>query len=611
MSSNTKISDGVRENDPEAILQQVIGIIDDHIKLVDSFEQILKKDGVERVETEILFPTRGWTSTVFSSVTLQDVHRAAVLLGSAKKHMIQLLGGTVDDFQEVALVEGDPSLVAVGCHRFLSSSTGLEVRVRSQYAPYGEHIIGFETNGESRVNIKVPTNFGDVLSVRIDHNHGYEQSADDLQVDVGDGGLRRNLEDIKAIYSDKQKPSDIVVGSVLGAASTYFQEPKSGKAEDGKTYSAVQRSFTKDISLNDGKKVLTQAQRHPLANTEDSDRSRVPHGHHKTIGAVSDLWVAKLLKEIIPVHAPKVYEQNQEAIERFRIVDDRQKSGPGLRLLEGPAFELFLNRSLDEVLKKHAEQDEKTPLTIVDLGCGAGNTLRNIEATLNHKGFDDYRLIGIDASEQMLPTNFEGISGKNLHFYHETFDDSDVIVQNADFVISRMALHYEDPRTAFSAANKILKPGGLLLVSQNVLKTEDLSPNEAMPAADMPPQPRELNLYMVVDISVKEWLVTKPQIKQVLSMQDWSDFSVHDITANNLRNLLTSSGVDVNDWEKEIQKIAQNDKKHKLDFEPFEERYNKNPFCMIVTATKSTDANQPKQRKYTVTDSNPLDKKSR
>lgn len=592
----------------ETVLERVEVIFKKHIQLIDDFMNVLDEKKVRQVQTEILFPTRGWTSTVSSIVTIEDVISAKTLLVAAQKDFKSLQKGIVTDWQEVSLVDNDPSLRAVGCHRFASKSTGLEIWARSQYTPYGKHIIGFETNGEPRVNIKIPTKNGDTLSARIDHDHGYEQSSASLQIDVGDGGLRRNLEDIKKIHTAAHKPSDIIVGAVLGAASTFFYTPQSGLGEDGMRYSATDRSFTKDYLVKNKQTVLVQKQVSPLQSTNQSDPARVPPSHHATIGVAPKQWVAQMLQVMIPVHAPAVYDDTSPAIERLREVDDRSAAWPGLRLLEDPAFSLFMERELSALIQKHKNDDSSnTPLTVVDFGCGPGHTLYDIAARLEAAGITNYRLVGIDASQSMLPREYKKTQSQNVQFYHETFDRADMIVRKADLVISRMALHYEDPKKAFAAVGRVAKPGARILVSQNILKTEELEADEAFPEAAADPRPRTIQLQMGAKVTVIEWLATAAQIQRLLTEVGFYDVQTEAITVDRLRALHAAHDADLEAWEAAIEQIAIDDKKYKKSFAPFEARYNKNPYCMIICCTQPTTAKEPTQRSFTVTDTNPLD----
>lgn len=110
------------------------------------------------------------------------------------------------------------------------------------------------------------------------------------------------------------------------------------------------------------------------------------------------------------------------------------------------------------------------PWKIVDLGCGTG---RNTAALLNIPGAE---VVGLDASSKMLDVARQRLQndklpraeGNNLHLdIIDLIESSDPpeIALNADAVVSTLVLEHIPCDVFFKHVSRILKPGGILLLT--------------------------------------------------------------------------------------------------------------------------------------------------
>jgi ubiquinone/menaquinone biosynthesis C-methylase UbiE len=98
-------------------------------------------------------------------------------------------------------------------------------------------------------------------------------------------------------------------------------------------------------------------------------------------------------------------------------------------------------------------------LTVLDLGCGAGELCRRIQ-TMGAR-----QTIGIDISANMLDIARKEIPS-GVTFQQKAMEDLDFANETFDLVVSSLAFHYvSDLPKLFENIYKIIKPSGWLLFS--------------------------------------------------------------------------------------------------------------------------------------------------
>lgn len=103
--------------------------------------------------------------------------------------------------------------------------------------------------------------------------------------------------------------------------------------------------------------------------------------------------------------------------------------------------------------------------TVIDLGCGPGHTAMACAR-------EAARVIGIDVTPEMVvAANALACqrSLENVEFRIGNVEALPFVSATVDVVTSRVsAHHYSDPARALSEAHRVLKPGGVLLISDTV-----------------------------------------------------------------------------------------------------------------------------------------------
>lgn len=144
---------------------------------------------------------------------------------------------------------------------------------------------------------------------------------------------------------------------------------------------------------------------------------------------------------------------NEEMSKKYNPDHYHDGANPLLRFIEGRRTKAIL-RGLEI----------KSTDRLLDIGCGAGNMLKRIDA----------KRTGIDLSETMLQRSrtklgdsvaLEKMSAEKLHFPDGSFDK---------VICSEVIEHILDPRAALSEIERILAPGGKAAVS---IPNEDLIEN--------------------------------------------------------------------------------------------------------------------------------------
>lgn len=109
------------------------------------------------------------------------------------------------------------------------------------------------------------------------------------------------------------------------------------------------------------------------------------------------------------------------------------------RLLGGNRVTL---NGIEQILKSYSKNE---PITIVDLGCGHGDILRDVARLGQKKGYN-FKLIGVDANADAiayaneLSKDFENLSFLNIDIFSEDFQKIDF-----DVVLCTLFLHHFKP----------------------------------------------------------------------------------------------------------------------------------------------------------------------
>ena len=123
------------------------------------------------------------------------------------------------------------------------------------------------------------------------------------------------------------------------------------------------------------------------------------------------------------------------------------------------------NKVTMEGLKKLLRKSSKDmPLTIVDLGCGGGDILRDVAKFGRKNGFN-FNLIGIDANEDAviyareLSLDYPEISYRHINIFSEEFKTIDY-----DIVLTTLFLHHFNQEQLVNLLSKLLKKARLGIV---------------------------------------------------------------------------------------------------------------------------------------------------
>ena len=123
------------------------------------------------------------------------------------------------------------------------------------------------------------------------------------------------------------------------------------------------------------------------------------------------------------------------------------------------------NKVTMEGLKKLLRKSSKDmPLTIVDLGCGGGDILRDVAKFGRKNGFN-FNLIGIDANEDAviyareLSLDYPEISHRHINIFSEEFKTIDY-----DIILTTLFLHHFNQEQLVNLLSKLLKKARLGIV---------------------------------------------------------------------------------------------------------------------------------------------------
>ena|SRR5438552_6555514 len=95
---------------------------------------------------------------------------------------------------------------------------------------------------------------------------------------------------------------------------------------------------------------------------------------------------------------------------------------------------------------------------ILDIGCGAGQTLRLVEE-LNNQAM----LLGIDPDEEACRSGRQG--NQRIHFVQGEGEHLPIADRSVHFAICRVAINYMHQATALREMARVLAPGGRIVIS--------------------------------------------------------------------------------------------------------------------------------------------------
>jgi ubiquinone/menaquinone biosynthesis C-methylase UbiE len=114
----------------------------------------------------------------------------------------------------------------------------------------------------------------------------------------------------------------------------------------------------------------------------------------------------------------------------------------------------IIHRNSIKLIKEHLKSK------ILDIGCATGNFLSKIQKI--NKNLDLY---GIDSSKKMI--DIAKSKFKNIKFYNLSAEDIDFPSNYFDIItIIETFHHFQDQKLVLEKISKILKQGGILLISE-------------------------------------------------------------------------------------------------------------------------------------------------
>lgn len=129
-----------------------------------------------------------------------------------------------------------------------------------------------------------------------------------------------------------------------------------------------------------------------------------------------------------------------------------------------PEYDRFavLQHEVESRLLERLEYLRKTPLCILDIGCGTGGASHQMQAQ-----FPGSEVIALDWSERMLQqVQRRNTPGRNPQTLCADMHELPLPSRSADLVFSNLALQWSsDLQSLFTGIRRVLKPGGMFLFS--------------------------------------------------------------------------------------------------------------------------------------------------
>lgn len=146
-------------------------------------------------------------------------------------------------------------------------------------------------------------------------------------------------------------------------------------------------------------------------------------------------------------------EQDRRIDDNIAITDQSMADPSAFwRTLVWGGLETFYNGHLVNV---HALKRADERFRLLDLGCGTGDTLREIAPA-----FPNAELIGIDANKQSLERARAIATPDNVTYVEGMFEDAASLGEFDVVVCSEVFEHVSDPAGLLRVAADVLKPGG-------------------------------------------------------------------------------------------------------------------------------------------------------
>jgi ubiquinone/menaquinone biosynthesis C-methylase UbiE len=172
----------------------------------------------------------------------------------------------------------------------------------------------------------------------------------------------------------------------------------------------------------------------------------------------AELTLLVLFSVLAPVTVFGSFRLNIPRRASIQGIENPQAAEAYDRISRMPPFEL-IRRGVVKRLKKYADRG-----TITDVGCGPGYLLQKIAEQM-----PENNIAGVDISEEMIKRARANSAskgyGNRIQFRqgaadHLPFDDN-----TQDFIVSTLSLHHwSDPQSALKEIQRVLKPGGQMLI---------------------------------------------------------------------------------------------------------------------------------------------------
>lgn len=183
-----------------------------------------------------------------------------------------------------------------------------------------------------------------------------------------------------------------------------------------------------------------------------------------------ELYVCKYLKDYPQVansfceHMNKVFQLPDEFAFKYlsdvyRGYGNMSKVCEKLNLIDGIRTDI-LSSVITATLKKH----NITPTSIIDIGCGDGNLLKELQKNFN---ISPKMATGVEIFDDnsIQPFNRIKYNGKNLvSAIQNNYIYKNVPQEYSTAIIASVLHHNEDNKSLLIEANKIIKKGGTLLI---------------------------------------------------------------------------------------------------------------------------------------------------